>query len=118
MVHELYMDPSALSKSVVYNAFNTTNSLGNGLVESLMPSMSQHGIKTAPSLSSGSMDHPMISSSNDIHLVPVPFPTLVNYGVQPETVRQLTEMKAYLLRHVNNIEKPQFLILNNIIYLF
>lgn len=29
----------------------------------------------------------------------VPFPQLVSHGVQQETVRQLTEMKAYLLRH-------------------
>lgn len=34
-----------------------------------------------------------------VHMVPVPFPNLVNYGVQAETVRQLTEMKAYLWRH-------------------
>lgn len=32
---------------------------------------------------------------------PVPFPTLVNFGVQSETVRQLTDMKAYLWRHVS-----------------
>ncbi len=36
-------------------------------------------------------------------MVPVPFPNLVNYGVQAETVRQLTEMKAYLWRHVSLI---------------
>lgn len=35
------------------------------------------------------------------HMVPVHFPSLVNYGVQAETVRQLTEMKAYLWRHVS-----------------
>lgn len=36
-----------------------------------------------------------------MHLVQVPFPTLVNFGVQTETVRQLTEMKGYLWRHVS-----------------
>lgn len=35
------------------------------------------------------------------HSVQVPFPTLTNYGVQQETVRQLTDMKAYLWRHVS-----------------
>lgn len=38
-----------------------------------------------------------------VQMVPVPFPNLVNYGVQSETVRQLTEMKAYLWRHVSLI---------------
>lgn len=31
----------------------------------------------------------------------VPFPALVEVGVQPETVHQLVEMKAYLQRHFN-----------------
>jgi hypothetical protein len=43
-----------------------------------------------------------IDNSPPMHLVQVPFPTLVNYGVQAETVRQLTEMKGYLWRHVSS----------------
>jgi hypothetical protein len=41
-----------------------------------------------------------VDPSSVAHMVAVPFPTLINYGVQAETVRQLTEMKAYLWRHV------------------
>lgn len=43
------------------------------------------------------------------HMATVPFPTLVNYGVQPETVRQLTEMKMYLWRHVRGVAYLAFL---------
>lgn len=32
---------------------------------------------------------------------PLPFNTLTNHGVLPETVRQLSDMKAYLSRHVS-----------------
>jgi hypothetical protein len=42
-----------------------------------------------------------VDPATGTHMVPVPFPSLVNFGVQAETVRQLTEMKAYLWRHVS-----------------
>lgn len=42
-------------------------------------------------------------SPNGLHLLPVPLQSLVSYGVQSETVRQLTEMKGYLWRHVSTV---------------
>lgn len=54
-----------------------------------------------------------VDPSTGTHMVPVPFPSLVNFGVQAETVRQLTEMKAYLWRHVRSCV---FLFVDNVTY--
>jgi len=73
MVHELFIDPMILASMMQPGA--------PGL--SLDGSMMVH----APSVGAGGQRQSL------------PFHTLTTLGVQPETVRQLTEMKQYLSRH-------------------
>jgi hypothetical protein len=90
LVQELYAEPVALSTSASYNAFAS-----QGSMEALRSTFgSTVGPFEMPSQLSSTL------SPNGLHLVPVPLQSLVGYGVQTETVRQLTEMKGYLWRHV------------------
>jgi hypothetical protein len=94
LIQELYVDHSALSSSANYSAFH-----GNVALDPMTgaPIASHGGGRGGYGGSSGYADGAETSSSS---MSAVPFPNLVNYGVQPETVRQLSEMKAYLWRHV------------------
>lgn len=104
LVQELYAEPASLQMSAAYN-----NYLSNGGA----PVVDMGGIPAARSAGPtgysnagpAGFDAPMaqasaVDPSTGTQMVPVPFPNLVNFGVQSETVRQLTEMKAYLWRHV------------------
>ena len=96
LVQELYAEPSALTTSQNYNAF-TNNA---ALPPSSAPGPATMDAMGFPNHGNGFIAHapppePMVQMSS------VPFPNLVNFGVQAETVRQLTEMKAYLWRHVS-----------------
>jgi hypothetical protein len=99
LVQELYAEPASLQMSVTYN--NYLNNGGSPVVDMGGMSVARAGpfpgahASFEPSLPPGGSVDP----STGTHMVAVPFPTLVNFGVQAETVRQLTEMKAYLWRH-------------------
>ena len=99
LVQELYAEPTSLQMSVAYA--NYLNNGGTPVVDiGGLPSGRPGAFPGAPT----SFEPPMaqagaVDPSTGTHMVPVPFPSLVNFGVQAETVRQLTEMKAYLWRH-------------------
>jgi hypothetical protein len=99
LVQELYAEPASLQMSVTYN--NYLNNGGTPVVD--MGGMSAARAGPFPGVPA-SFEPPMapagsVDPSTGTHMVAVPFPSLVNFGVQAETVRQLTEMKAYLWRH-------------------
>lgn len=86
LVQELYIDQNAPAPGG-YNAY------GGGMDHTAR----NNGYGSGTS----AYDAPIGGGGVSAHMATVPFPTLVNYGVQPETVRQLTEMKMYLWRHVS-----------------
>ncbi len=104
LVQELYSEPAALSSSASYNAYAAQGGavVSNGAVGPLdMHHRPSAGYGSGPS----AYDAPIAPATPAVpqgatHMVPVPFQNLVSFGVQAETVRQLTEMKGYLWRHV------------------
>lgn len=101
LVQELYIEPLPMANAAGYpnmppgsgsmdpSAFHRPSYTGGPTpFDSMMAGPSQHGGPLDPN---GPLLHP----------VSVPFPSLTSFGVQQETVRQLTEMKAYLWRHVS-----------------
>lgn len=97
LVQELYVEPNILPATTasIPTSYTTVYSNMVGLV-SAPTSAPPAPYNAAPP----PYDPPTNNSvDSSVHFVPVPFPSLVNYGVQSETVRQLTEMKAYLWRH-------------------
>jgi hypothetical protein len=96
--------------SAVYASYLNTG--GTPVVEMGVPRQGPP-FNVVPSPYEPSLPQPTIVDPNTgTQMVPVPFPSLESFGVQRETVRQLTEMKAYLWRHVRNI----FLHLINLIF--
>lgn len=105
MVQELYVEPGASS------GYGQAGALEQVQVQQQQPSPVNygHGHGHRPSYSAGPVydSHPQHQQQQMMgqpmeqlrHPQPVPFPSLTTFGVQPETVRQLTEMKAYLWRH-------------------
>lgn len=105
IILELYAEPAALQMSSAYLAY--LNSGGTPIMD-LGGGVPRGG----PGYGGGPgapFDAPMqqptpVDPNTGTQMVSVPFPQLVNFGVQTETVRQLTEMKAYLWRHVSLFE--------------
>lgn len=101
IVLELYSEPAALQMSAAYLSY--LNSGGTPIMDL------GGGIPRVPGYGGGPVapfEAPMqpatpIDPNTGTHMVSVSFPQLVNFGVQAETVRQLTDMKAYLWRHVS-----------------
>lgn len=110
LVQELYVEPSIMvgpggippPPSGAPNSYPVYSSSNNNII----PQQPSTAPPTPYAAVPPPYDPPVNSSIDNVHLVPVPFPTLVNFGVQGETVRQLTEMKAYLWRHVSNLLFP------------
>eukprot|EP00599_Poterioochromonas_sp_BG-1_P002515 CAMPEP_0173132836 /NCGR_PEP_ID=MMETSP1105-20130129/376_1 /TAXON_ID=2985 /ORGANISM="Ochromonas sp., Strain BG-1" /LENGTH=429 /DNA_ID=CAMNT_0014044405 /DNA_START=135 /DNA_END=1427 /DNA_ORIENTATION=+ len=80
LIQEIYVEPTPMSSNPSFGGY---------------PNPGVDNIATSPV---GIPNHVRVEQPS-VQMVPVPFPNLVNYGVQAETVRQLTEMKAYLWRH-------------------
>lgn len=103
LVQELYLEPQGGG-----GPYNGMPMPGNA-VEASPPFNHQR-----PSFSGPGGFEPIVAGGHPMPMDPggaqlhhpanVPFPTLTNYGVQQETVRQLTEMKAYLWRHVRSVD--------------
>lgn len=78
------------------------------------PHLQQHQQQHQSSVSSQQLDLPRRSihtqqqtpvlSQKETIEAEVPFPSLVGYGVPPETVKQLIDMQAYLLQQVNLLQ--------------
>lgn len=111
LVQELYAEPTSLQMSVAYA--NYLNNGGTPVADiGGIPGGRPGAFPGAPA----AFEPPMaqasaVDPSTGTHMVPVPFPSLVSFGVQQETVRQLTEMKAYLWRHVRHFLSDIFLLL-------
>eukprot|EP01039_Chlorochromonas_danica_P002223 gene2223-2428_t len=99
LVQELYIEPLPMANAAGYPNMPP----GSGSIDpSAFHRPSYTGGPTpfdpmmgAPNQHSGPLD----ANGPLLHPVSVPFPSLTSFGVQQETVRQLTEMKAYLWRH-------------------
>lgn len=101
LVQELYTEPGVLTNSAAYSGFPNGPApidpmSGSPLAHPAQIRPMQPGYGNGPA----AYEAPAAVDPASVHMVQVPFPTLINYGVQAETVRQLTEMKAYLWRHV------------------
>jgi hypothetical protein len=106
-VQELYSEPAALSSSASYNAYAAQGGavVSNGAGGPL--EMHAHAHRTGYGSGPSAYDAPIAPigaggvAPAATHMVTVPFQNLINFGVQAETVRQLTEMKGYLWKHVS-----------------
>jgi len=97
IVLELYAEPSTLQMSAAYMSYLNTG--GTPIVDMGGNIPRGPGFGGQPPFEAPMQPPTPVDPNTGTHMVSVPFQQLVNFGVQAETVRQLTEMKAYLWRH-------------------